>query len=128
MRNCSKCRKADRAEVDPESECKCGAVSKGHEDHHELCPRLIHEVRPYYVRVNPKELTPSGKLSTYYSNQGWELKQDGGRYYRSIEMCRQCIRDHEDALSRKQDYLKACKTAKGLDERTYAQMLASQGS
>lgn len=128
MRGCSKCHKADRAEVDTDSECKCGACAAGHENHDPKCPRLVHEVRRYLVRVAPKELTPAGEISSYFKEQGWQMLKDGNRVYRFIMLCRQCIREQEDALSRKQDYLKACKSAKGISELTYAQMLASQGS
>jgi hypothetical protein len=126
MRLCSKCRGEDRAEVDPESLCKCGAVAAGHEDHDPRCPRLIHEVRRYLVRVSPKELMPDQSLSPYFISQGWTMFKDGERLYRWMYLCRACIRAQEDVLTHRQEYEKACKAAKGLEDRTYAQMIARQ--
>ena len=126
MRTCAKCRCADCAEVDNESICKCGAVDAGHENHHPECPRLIHNVAQYYVRVSPKELMPDKSLSPYYVAKGWQLISDGGRQYRWIMMCRQCIRDQEDVLAREKDHKKCWKSAKGQSDQTYSQMLARQ--
>jgi hypothetical protein len=126
MRECSTCHVLDRPQIDQEVACRCGAVERESEDHDPKCPRLVHEVRRYIVRVNPKELTPDKKLSSYFV--GWEKIEDGGRIYRFKYLCRQCIRNQEDALSRKQDYQKACKAARGVTDQTYAQMLAAQGS
>lgn len=66
------------------------------------------------------------QLSSYYTSQGWALKVDGERFYRSKMLCRACIREHVGALERKKDYQRACKAARGLDDKTYAQMLAHQ--
>lgn len=126
MRLCQKCKAQDRAEIDAESVCKCGAVAAGHEDHHPECPRLIHSVTQYFVRISLKELTIDKALSPYYAQQGWKLLEDGGRVYRWMLLCRDCIRTQEDALARQKDYQAACRRLQGLSDKSYSQMLAAQ--
>jgi hypothetical protein len=126
MRACRKCSAPDRAEIDPGLECKCGAVARGDEEHHPECPRLIHEVARYFVQIKARDLTPKRELSTYYRAQGWQLMEDGGRFFRWMLMCRQCFRDYEQVLAQQRDYQRACKLAKGMDDMSYSQMLARQ--
>lgn len=87
---------------------------------------LGHDVVRYPVRIAKSDLTHDGKLGSYFSAKGWTLRQDGQRYYRIKMLCRACIELENVIQSRRQDYEKACRAARGLDNQTYAQMLASQ--
>ena len=116
--------------------CSCQAQPIHDDDpkphkHRPDCKGIGHEVVLYPVRIAHSELAFDDKgqpklASAYYSQQGWKLMQNGGRSYRVILLCRACIELAESALSRKREYEKSCKAARGQDDKTYAQMLASQ--
>lgn len=130
MRNCSSCNKEDKPWFE-DSPCTCGAY-KPHDDdpsplkHLPECHSLGHEVVRYPVRIAKSELSNDEKLSSYYRQRGWVLMRDGQRFYRVKMLCRACIELENSAQSRRHEYEKACKAARGVETQTYAQMLASQ--
>lgn len=130
MRNCSNCNKEDRPWFE-DAPCSCGAYQEHDDDpsplkHDPSCKMLGHEVVRYPVRIAKSDLTHDGKLGSYFTAKGWSLRQDGQRFYRVKMLCRACIELEKGCQARRQDYEKACKAARGLDNQTYAQMLASQ--
>lgn len=135
MRLCSACGKEDQPWFE-QHPCNCGAF-KPHDDdpsplkHRPDCKCLGHEVVLYPVRIPASDLAFDDKgqaslASAYYTQRGWKLKQNGGRYYRTKMLCRDCIGKEEEALGRKREYEKSCRAARGQDDKTYAQMLAQQ--
>lgn len=130
MRNCSVCNAEDKPWFE-ETPCSCG-VFKPHDDdpsplkHDPVCRSLGHEVVMYPVRIAVADLTHDKKLGSYYSARGWNLKQNGQRWYRVKMLCRACIEAENGAQARRADYEKACKEARGIGNSTYAQMIALQ--
>jgi hypothetical protein len=130
MRVCSACGKEDRPWFENEP-CNCGA-GKRHEDdpsplkHDPSCRCLGHEVIAYPVRMAESELTFDKKLPAYWIERKWQLRNNGGRFYRVKVLCRQCMLAEDQAQDRKRDYEKACAAARGQETQTYAQMLAAQ--
>lgn len=135
MRNCAACKKADAPWFE-RAPCSCGAAKLAEEfddpspgRHLEDCDAIGHEVVLYPVRIAKTELVFNGAvhvLGSYYAARGWVLMQNGPRYYRTKMLCRGCIDLEDLAQERKLDYEKACRLARGLDDQTYAQMLAQQ--
>lgn len=131
MRLCSSCHKEDKPWFEYDTPCSCGAASLHEDDptplkHSPECKSLGHEVVLYPVRMAKADLTFDAKLGSYYSQRGWRLKQNGNRWYRVKYLCRACIELENSAQARKAEYEKLCKAARGVDDQTYAQMLASQ--
>jgi hypothetical protein len=108
--------------------CTCGACELDPIRHAPECKSLIHEVLRYPVRMAERDLVvnQSGerKLSAQYA--GWKLVQNGQRWYRIKDLCRDCIGKQEQSQAFRRDYLQACKKARGQDDQTYSQMLAEQ--
>jgi hypothetical protein len=131
MRNCSACHKEDKPWFEYDIPCSCGGAELHEDDpsplkHKAECKSLAHEVVLYPVRMAKADLTHDGKLGSYYSQRDWKLMQNGNRWYRVKFLCRACIELENSAQSRKAEYEKLCKAARGVDDQTYAQMLASQ--
>lgn len=80
----------------------------------------------YPVRITKDDLTWDKKLPASLARSGWELFQNGPKMYRRKLMCRDCIEKYKTTESMRRDYEKACRAARGLDDTTYAQMLARQ--
>ena len=129
MRNCSACHAEDRPWFE-DAPCSCG-IPEGPDagnpyKHSPDCKSLSHEVVRYPIRMEIKDLNFDKTLSRYYVQRGWELLQNGMRYYRVKMLCRKCIGLEVSAQERKREYEKACKAARGDQTETYAQMLARQ--
>lgn len=132
MRNCVGCGKPDQCVVDYETKCKPNLCSptadERAETHHDNCPKLTHEVKLLYraTRLINTPQHPEGQLEPKWIAQGWQLKRDGKDVFRVKMLCRACIQDVYERESRQKEYEKACKKARGIDDRTYSQMLAEQ--
>lgn len=134
MRTCSNCKVADQPVMDFSRDCssQCDPQIRDvgeAELHHVACNKVLHEVRPYFqpvtLQVTPKH--PEGELPYRWQREGWKLRKDGTSLFRWKMLCRNCI-DKEalrEALQR--DYQKACKAARGQDDRTYGQLMIQQG-
>lgn len=133
MRACAQCGKADAPWFEPEP-CSCGAAQAHEENpsveaHAADCNAVGHVVVLYPVRMARSELQFNGAemvLGAYWRQLGWVLKRNGERWYRVKMLCRGCIEAHDDAQQRRRDYEKACRRARGVEDTTYAQMLAAQ--
>jgi hypothetical protein len=130
MRSCCACSSEDRPWFD-EAPCSCGAYIEHDDDpsplkHDASCKSLGHEVVMYPVRVARADLTHDLKLGSYYAQRGWKLMQNGQRWYRCKMLCRPCIEIENGAQARRQEYERACKEARGIDNASYSQMIAQQ--
>ena len=129
MRICQQCHCEDRPWIE-EGECSCGlnkTERAGDPTAHQAdCRCLGHEVVQYPVRMARNELAFDDKLPRYYAQQGWVLMKHGGCFYRVKILCRDCVGKEELALAHRRDYERVCKEARGLETKTYAQMLAQQ--
>ena len=123
MRVCAQCQSPDRPHVDPSERCTCGTDTH---EHAPDCRALTHEVVLFPVRMSPLALTYDKKLPAKWIQRGWHLWQDGQRFYRRKMLCRDCIGKQETQQAFARDYQKACKKARGSDDMTYAQAIASQ--
>lgn len=98
--------------------------------HRAECRSLGHEVVSYPVRIAKADLWfdsgGAAHISAYYVGRGWALRIDGNKFYRVKLLCRSCIGLEVGAQARKREYEKSCRAVRGLDNMTYAQMLASQ--
>lgn len=126
MRRCAGCNKEDRPQVENPGECTCGMHSPDPLSHDVNCWAIGHEVVQYPVRMMVSELTFDRELPPRFLQKGWKLLQNGSRYYRVKLLCHACVESEVSARQRKEDYVRACRRAKGLDTMTYAQMLAMQ--
>lgn len=132
MRNCQGCGKADSCVVDYETKCKPSLcppdADERAETHHDQCPKLTHEVKLLYragkLIHTPKH--PEGQLEHKWLADGWTTKRDGRDIYRTKMLCRSCIQAVYETESRRKEYEKACKKARGEDDRTYSQLLSQQ--
>jgi hypothetical protein len=132
MRVCESCSKPDRCIVDYETKCNpklCRPdADERPETHHDRCPKLAHEVlkleRVAKLIHTPKH--PEGQLEPKLITEGWKVLVDGKTTFRFKMLCRSCIQAVYDRESRHKEYLKACKKARGEDDRTYSQLLTQQ--
>lgn|SRR5487761_2727435 len=129
MRVCSQCAKEDGPWFDA-MPCSCGA-DKGEDPanpsaHQPDCHSLGHEVVMYPIRMAPKDLTFDKQLPVYWRGRGWNLMQNGLRWYRVKMLCRECCEAENGAQARRREYELACRDARGVSDLTYAQMLAQQ--
>lgn len=133
MRTCANCKAVDQAIMDFGRDCssKCNPAvrdSGNPGDHHQSCNKVLHEVRQYVkpvsLMITPKH--PEGEMPYKWQREGWTFQKDGGKGFRWKMLCRNCIeREAERDLVHK-DYLKACKAARGEDDRTYGQLMIQQ--
>lgn len=132
MRNCQACAKPDQCIVDYETPCKpklCPPTADERaETHHDQCPKLTHEVRLLFrpAKLINTPAHPEGQLDTKWLVDGWKVKRDGKDVFRTKMLCRSCIQSVYDREARQKEYLKACKKARGEDDRTYSQLLTQQ--
>lgn len=129
MRLCAQCSKEDRPTFDMVP-CSCGAPVDTEDPsplkHSPECNAVTHEVVLHPVRITKQDLTFDSKLQPKWTVKGWQLWQNGMKFYRVKMLCRACIVLDEGAQERRREYDKACKATRGGDAQTYAQMLASQ--
>lgn len=130
MRTCVACHKPDAPWFEPYP-CSCSRQADGAEpipadEHAPDCKCLGHEVVTYPVRIAKSDLTFDGKLPQTWTSKGWVLRQNGMRFYRMKMLCRDCIELEVSAQSRREEYQKLCKAARGESSQSYAQFLASQ--
>lgn len=96
--------------------------------HHITCHKVLHEVRDYVKRVQlvitPRH--PEGTMPHKWVAEGWQFKKDGADTFRFKKLCRNCIEKEVERDMVHKDYLKACKTARGEDDRTYGQLMIQQ--
>lgn len=132
MRTCEACGKSDSCVVDYETKCKpnlCPPMADERaETHHDQCPKLTHEVRPLYrpAKLINTPAHPEGQLEPKWIAEGWKLVRDGTDVFRKKMLCRACIQVVYEREERRKEYLKACKKARGEDDRTYSQLLVMQ--
>jgi hypothetical protein len=134
MRQCSNCRVADQAVMDFGRECseKCNPAireSGNPDDHSASCNKVLHEVRPLHepvILVNTPK-SPAGELPIKWKREGWRLLRDGRNTFRVKMLCRECIDKEAMRELVHKDYVKACKAARGQDDRTYGQLMVQQG-
>lgn len=124
MRICTNCHAEDKPQLDLQTPCDCGAERWEPEAHRPECKALCHSVSLYVVRVAKRDLEHGESLSTYYTDRGWRLKRDGNRFYRGKFICYPCRLAEEQALEKLSEYKKLCRAALGMNDRTYAQMIA----
>ncbi len=124
VRICANCHRLDSPMLDNATPCDCAAERWEPEAHRTECNALVHDVVLYVVRVPKADLTVAGNLSTFFTDRGWRLKRDGNRYYRGKYVCGACRVAEEQALDRVSEYKKLCRTAQGINDQTYAQMIA----
>jgi hypothetical protein len=93
------------------------------------CNKVMHSVRPLVepVRLISTPRHPEGQLPTKWLNEGWKLHIDGKNTFRVKMLCRNCIDKEALRESIQRDYQKACKAARGQDDRTYGQLMIQQG-
>lgn len=135
MRQCSNCKIVDRPVIDFDRPCRPELCSPGVQDnldpsaHADGCPKVIHEVRHYFepvkLIITPKH--PEGELPYKYQREGWKLRKDGRNLFRWKMLCRNCIEKEAEREMVHRDYLKACKAARRIDDRTYGQLMIQQG-
>lgn len=130
MRVCESCRKPDAPAVDHEISCKnCPPTADERASSHaDDCPKLIHEVRKLY---KPAKLIstpghPEGELEQKWRREGWKVIRDGREVFRWKMLCRGCIEKEAERDMVRRDYVKACKKARGQDDRTYGQLMMQQ--
>lgn len=134
MRTCEQCKQADRAVLEFDGSCKgkCSPLATDDpETHSDECPRVIHEVRRFYVRVKREDVLfdaglPDGKLRQKYVAEGWKLKRDGHDLFRWRMLCRHCIERESERAMVQRDYKKGCEKARGEDNRSYGQFMLEQ--
>jgi len=129
MRKCGQCNKQDAPWFEQQP-CSCGLPVDDDDPsplkHAPDCNGIGHEVVLHRVRIRKPEMTFDQKLSLKWTERGWQLLRNGTRFYRVKYLCRHCIVDEDIAQERRQEYEKACRETRGMDGRSYAQMLASQ--
>lgn len=129
MRICGQCNKPDAPWFEPQP-CSCGLAPDDDDPsplmHAPDCNGIGHEVVLYPVRIGKAEMTFDQKLLPKWTERGWQLLRNGIRFYRVQYLCRQCIVAEDIAQERRREYEKMCRETRGLDGRSYAQMLASQ--
>jgi hypothetical protein len=132
MRVCSACGKPDVPTLELGEACKpkqCSPTADERpETHHASCPRLAHTVvklsRPAKLVATPAH--PEGELERKWRLEGWTLMRDGRDVFRWKMLCRSCIEVVYEREEHHREYLKACKKARGDDDRTYSQLLTQQ--
>ncbi len=92
------------------------------------CSKVLHEVRQY---VKPVTLVitarhPEGEMPTKWRREGWTFQRDGRGGFRWKMLCRNCIEKEAEREMVHRDYVKACKKARGVDDRTYGQLMMQQ--
>jgi hypothetical protein len=118
--------------IDPDVPCKPGECDPKAdyrpETHHDSCPKFSHEVvklfRPAKMVATPKQ--PQGELEPKWRREGWKVMKDGRQTFRWKMLCRSCIQVVYEREEHHRDYVKACKAARGDDDRTYSKMLTAQ--
>lgn len=133
MRLCTDCQKPDAPWFEAEP-CSCGIPV--HDDdpkpekHRPDCKAIGHQVILYPVRVATKDLTydanAEAHLKPVWERKGWKLLKNGPRLYRTKYLCRDCVELEREREHRRLEYERLCKAARGIDDQTYAQVLASQ--
>lgn len=132
MRLCEDCSKPDSYIVDYETKCDrtlCRPdADERPETHHDNCPKLTHDVvrleRVAKLISTPRH--PEGQLEHKYIIEGWKLLKNGMTWMRYRMLCQSCVRKVYDREARQKEYMKACKKARGEDDRTYNQLLTQQ--
>lgn len=130
MRQCENCKRQDAPVLDHDRPCKnCSPLADERaESHMDNCPKLIHEVRQYYksAKLVNTPAYPEGELEPRWKREGWKLLRNGNEWYRWKMLCRSCIEKEAERDLVRRDYLKACKKARGVDDRSYGQLMVSQ--
>lgn len=133
MRTCANCKVVDHPIMDFSRECSsnCNPAlrdSGNPEDHGLGCNKVLHEVRQYVkpvaLIITPRR--PAGEMPYKWQREGWTLQQDGQSCFRWKMLCRNCIEKEVERDFVHKDYLKACKSARGEDDRTYGQLMIQQ--
>jgi hypothetical protein len=133
MRTCANCKVIDRPVMDFSRDCSqnCNPAirdSGNAEDHGQGCNKVLHEVRQYVrsviLVITPK--SPEGAMPRKWVSEGWTFKRDGSNCFRWKMLCRNCIEREVERDMVHRDYLKACKAARGEDDRTYGQLMIQQ--
>jgi hypothetical protein len=134
MRKCENCSLIDRPLLDAMRSCDpntCDPAlrdSMNPADHGMGCNKVLHEVRPLFepaTLVNTPR-APDGELTAKYRAEGWKVKRDGKNVFRWKMLCRNCIEKEAEREMVRKDYAKACKKARGQDDRTYGQLMIQQ--
>lgn len=134
MRSCEGCGRPDAPALDFDIPCKPSlcppTADERPETHHDECPRIIHEVRKLYrpAKLEHTAKQPEGELPRKWKREGWKLWRDGAELFRWKMLCRACIETVYQREENHQEYLQACKRARGDDDRTYSQLLTQQAN